>query len=226
MAASPTAFEREYFDACYGDYERSNPPRKLRHYRQAVERHLAAVTPVRLLDIGCAFGGFLGSLEPTWEIYGIDVSEYAIHQARERLPRAQLAVDRNAAIPFSVRFDAITAWDVLEHLSEPDAMARQITDHLTERGAFLFVVPVYDGPLGSAVRWLDTDPTHVHRWSRRAWLDWAGRHFVVVDWWGIFRLRLPGGRYVHRPVRTLRSIAPAVAIVTRQRSRAAATASA
>ena len=217
MPLPQARFEREYFDTYYGDYERSNPPRKMRHYRQAVERYAPAAGPSRILDIGCAFGKFLASLASGWDLYGIDASEYAIRAARERVPRAQLVVSGNGTIPFATQFHAITAWDVLEHIPDLDQTACQIAAHLTTDGVFLFVVPVYDGPLGSAVRMLDSDPTHVHRWPRAAWLGWAARHFMVVDWWGVFRIRVPGLGYVHRPVRGLRRIAPAIAVVTRHR---------
>ena len=213
------AFEREYFEQSYRDYDRQNPPRKLLHYRDAVQRHLPAREHVRVLDVGCAFGAFLAALDRRWEVYGTDVSEYAIAQARQRLPSAHFEVLRNGTLPFTERFDAITAWDVLEHIPELEAAVEQIRQHLAEDGTFLFVVPVYDGPLGLVVQALDADVTHIHRFSRHYWLDLAARYFQVIEWWGAFRLLLPGGYYVHWPSRALRRIAPAIAVVARRQSR-------
>jgi len=135
MAASPPAFEREYYDTYYRDYDRQNPPRKMSHYRQTVERHLPAGSETRILDIGCAFGAFLGALDTRWQLYGMDVSEYAISQARTRLPRAHLDVVHDGVIPFHEPFDVITAWDVIEHIPELDMVAAQVTAHLTAHGA-------------------------------------------------------------------------------------------
>jgi SAM-dependent methyltransferase len=218
MSRAQGAFEREYFERSYRDYDRQNPPRKLDHYRQAVERHVIAHGTVRLLDIGCAFGAFLASLDSRWEIYGADVSEYAIGLARQRLPRAHLEPVRNGELPFAEHFDIITAFDVLEHIPNVEAVVRQVVEHLTDDGAFLFVVPVYDGPLGPMVRALDADVTHIHRLARRFWLDLARRYFEVEDWWGLFRSLVPGGYYVHWPSRALRGITPAIAVVGRRKA--------
>lgn len=215
MAGLLAAFEQEYYATYYRDYARQNPPRKMQHYRQAVERSLPVSETPRVLDVGCAFGTFLTSLNPRWQPYGMDVSEYAIARAREQLPSARLDVARDGKIPFQEKFNAVTAWDVLEHIPRLDEVAQQVSEHLVENGAFLFVVPVYDGPLGPLVQFLDADTTHVHRVSRNFWLDWANRYFTVQDWWGIFRFLFPGGYYLHRPTRALRRIAPAIAVVAR-----------
>jgi len=218
MAASPPAFEREYYDTYYRDYDRQNPPRKMRHYRETVERCLLPGSSARILDIGCAFGAFLAALDTRWQPYGMDVSEYAVGQARSRLPRAHLEVVRDGVIPFREPFDVITAWDVIEHIPELDSVAAQVCQHLTASGAFVFVVPVYDGPLGPLVNALDRDTTHIHRMARDFWLHWAGRHFQLEGWWGIFRFLFPGGHYLHWPTRALRRVAPAIAVVARRKS--------
>ena len=211
-----SAFDRRYYETAYRHYARQNPPRKLHHYRAAVLRHVPPVRPLRLLDIGCAFGAFLGSLDAGWQRYGVDASAYAIERARAQLPGVPLEVSSGVLIPFAERFDAITAWDVFEHIERLDDVAVGVRDHLTDDGVLLFVVPVYDGPLGGVVSHLDRDTTHVHRVARQFWLDWAARSFQLVDWWGIFRILLPGGVYVHWPTRRLRSIAPAIAVVARR----------
>jgi SAM-dependent methyltransferase len=217
MNDASSLFGREYFETSYGDYERQNPPRKLRHYREVVQRFAPTRTPLRLLDVGCAFGAFLAAVDPGWQIYGVDVSEYAIGQARQYLPRAHLELVRDGPLPFAEQFDAITAWDVLEHVPKLEMLMHQIADHLTEEGAFLFAVPVYDGPLGPLTHALDRDSTHIHRRSRVFWLELASRHFHVLDWWGIFRLLVPNGYYIHWPTRALRRVAPAIAVAARRK---------
>lgn len=212
------SFERAYYDTHYRNYRQQNPPRKLRHYRQAVERALGRNDRARLLDVGCAFGAFVGALDERWEAYGVDPSEYAIEAARRIVPRAQFANTRDGRmLVFDVPFDAITAWDVIEHIPNLDTVAQDVNAHLVRNGVFAFVVPVYDGLLGPVVNLLDGDPTHVHRKSRAFWLDWAGRHFVVEEWWGIFRYLLPGGHYVHWPTHALRGVAPAIAVIARRK---------
>jgi SAM-dependent methyltransferase len=210
------SFERRYFEENYRNYSQQNPFRKLLHYKQAIEESLPGRERIRLLDVGCAFGAFLGTLDERWDAYGADVSEYAIESAKQTVPAARFEKIRDGRIPFAVSFDAVTAWDVIEHIPDLEALAREIRTHLADDGVFVFVVPVYDGPLGPVVRLLDGDPTHVHKKSRQFWLDWAGRHFEVQKWWGVFRYLCPGGYYIHSPTRGLRRIAPAIAVVARQ----------
>src|SRR5262249_58711932 len=108
-----------------------------------------------------------------------------------RVPRGRFAVARDSRIPFDDRFPVVTAFDVIEHVDALDPLASDINHHLADGGIFFFVVPVYDGPLGPVVRALDHDPTHVHKQPRAFWLEWARRHFELVDWWGLVRYLLP-----------------------------------
>jgi SAM-dependent methyltransferase len=207
---APASFERAYYEENYRNYNQQNPDRKLRHYKQAVESSLRGRERIRILDIGCAFGAFLGTLGEGWDAYGMDVSEYAIDAARKTVPGARFESVRDGRIPFDVPFDAITAWDVIEHIPDLDDLAREIAANLADDGVFVFVVPVYDGPLGPVVRVLDGDPTHVHKKSRRFWLDWAGRHFHV-ERWGCVSRAVPG--------RLLRPLADSTIALLRARHR-------
>lgn len=214
--AAPS-FEEDYYSTFYRDYERQNPDRKLRHYVDTVRSALADRSHPKVLDLGCAFGRFLASLDPGWQAFGADVSKHAVAWAREHVGHAEFAVIGESTVPFDERFDAITAWDVLEHIPDLDRAAREIREHLEDHAALVFVVPVYDGPLGSIVRALDADPTHIHKCSRQFWIEWASRTFDVEDWWGIFRYLVPGGPYLHFPSKPLRAIAPAILVRARAR---------
>lgn len=212
------AFEEEYFAANYPDYERQNPPRKLRFYRRLAERALGDRERPRVLDLGCAFGHFLAALPAGWDRSGLDASRFAIEQARRKLPGASLAVADGPEIPFDGPFDLVVSFDVLEHLPELDQTRAAIAAKLAPGGHLIFVVPVYDGPAGALVRLLDRDPTHLHKRSRRSWLEWVEPGFEVVEWWGVLRYLLPGGYYLHLPTRRLRRWTPAIAVVARAKS--------
>ncbi len=215
-AAAPS-FEQEYFDRNYRNYARQNPPRKLNFYRGLVERAVAGRDRPAVLELGCAFGRFLATLDRSWERYGLDVSQYALEQARQSVPGATFQAASGSEIPFERLFDAIMAFDVIEHIPDLSGVADTVDKHLTDRGAWIFVVPVYDGPTGPLVRLLDGDPTHVHKRSRDFWLAWAAERFDVEDWWGLFRYLLPAGPYVHATTHRLRRACPAIAVLARKR---------
>ena len=218
MTSAPEGpFERDYFEKTYRNYARQNPPRKLRFYRGLVEGAAPRDHAPRILDIGCALGAFLSELDPSWERCGMDVSQYAIDRAAERVPRATFARAGIAEIPFPGAFDIITAFDVIEHVPSLEDAARGVRSKLRPDGAFLFVVPVYDGPTGPLVHLLDRDETHLHKRSRAFWLEWAREHFQIVAWWGLVRYLLPGGYYVHLVTRPFRRWTPAIAVLTRPR---------
>ena len=208
-------FDSQYYKTQYRDYRRQNPPRKLAHYRRLLETALDRVERPRVLDLGCAFGLFLRSLNPLWDCTGIDVSEHAIRSAAPASPGIRFLTMLPGQYPDLGLFDGITAFDVLEHIPQLDEVLDWIRGSLTPGGVLLAVVPVYDGPTGPVVRWLDRDPTHVHRISRAAWLSSLRARFPALDWHGIFRYLLPGGYYVHVPTRRLRRFAPAIGCIGR-----------
>lgn len=217
-----SGYGADYFQKVYRDYAAQNPKRKLDYYA-GLARAAAGTAPVpRLLEIGCGPGFFLEALGSDWERFGTDVSEWAVGEARRRVPGATLEITPAERIPltptFEGTFGVIAAFDVLEHLEDPEAAVASIAARLEPGGGFVFVVPVYDGPVGPVVRLLDRDPTHIQKRSRRFWLELAARHLSVESWRGVFRYLLPGRLYVHLPTRALRSIAPAIVVACRRTS--------
>lgn len=219
MTASPTGSDAGYFASNYRSYTDQNPNRKLDHYIATVTNLVATERPA-LLDIGCGLGSFLARLSatrPLWQLYGTDLRQEAIDGSRSLLPAGvQLAVAPAEGRPFpKVQFDVITAWDVLEHLEDPISVLGLIRSMLTPGGHFVFVVPVYDGVTGPLIKWLDNDPTHLHKWPRSAWVEVVDRHLELVHWHGIYRFLFPLGSYLHVPTNRLRAATPAILGVAR-----------
>lgn len=209
-------FDADYYAANYPDYERQNPLRKLQFYRRCVEQSLLPNVPRRIHDIGCAFGNFLRVMPSDWQRYGTDPSQHAIRAGQSASVGIELAVATAGDQPFGHDFGVVTAFDVLEHVPDLSATARAIAGQLRTGGSFLFVVPVYDGLSGPVIRRLDRDETHLHRWPRGAWLDWASQNFELVDWLGIMRWFPPWKRYLHLPTRLIRHHSPAILAICRK----------
>ncbi len=214
--AAPT-FGEDYFGQYYADYERQNPPGKMKFYRCLAEQCVGNAPRARLLDVGCAFGKFLAAANPSWERFGSDVSEFAIARAQASFPDIAFCVSSATELPFEGLFDVITAFDTIEHVSALDQVANAVRGKLQARGHFIFVVPVYDGLTGPFIRLLDKDPTHVHKCSRDFWLQWTESNFQLLEWWGIFRYLFPGGYYLHAPTRLLRQHTPAIAVTAQKK---------
>ncbi len=98
-----------------------------------------AVRKGKALDIGCNTGMWLATLGPGWEKYGVELSEVAADIAR-KFTGAQIhngPFESYHADPES--FDLITAFAVIEHLSNPRMLVRWAFDHLKHGGIFVLM---------------------------------------------------------------------------------------
>jgi SAM-dependent methyltransferase len=211
------SFGKEYFGSAYCDYTKQNPERKMLFYKRLVEQLPKRALPASILDIGCAFGTFLAAVDSSWRRFGIDISEYALRTASKRTPGAHFIVADAAFLPVNYAVDTVVAFDCLEHVENLETAAAGINKTLSATGYFIFVVPVYDGPLGPVIRLLDHDSTHIHKKPREFWLRWTEAHFKPCQWRGIVRYFLPGGIYLHAATKILRRFTPAIVVVARKK---------
>ena len=102
---------------------------------------MAGMPPSRVLDLGCS-GGLLAERMRAagHHVVGIDAVE--VPGVRERTD-VFVTADLEAEIPSAVgdRFDLVVAGDIIEHLSRPAAMLRQIGRLLRPGGQLLLSVP-------------------------------------------------------------------------------------
>ena len=82
------------------------------------------VIPIRVtgkaLDLGCGNGKTVSTLiDKDMDVTGIDFSEVAVNQCKERFPQAKFLVGDITRLPFEDdTFDCVTAVHVLEHLND------------------------------------------------------------------------------------------------------------
>ncbi len=101
--------------------------------------------PGRLLDFGCGWGFFLGvASERGWEPYGLEpLPGHAVH-ARSRFGATVVTdVLRDDTFPSNF-FDAITAFQVFEHLPNPSSDLARLYHMLKPGGVILIEVPNID----------------------------------------------------------------------------------
>jgi SAM-dependent methyltransferase len=114
-----------------------------------------------LLDVGCANGGFPRLMKARgWTVEGVEVS--AVSRPVSDFP---VYAQPFPEIPFDeARYDAVTAWAVLEHVHDPMAHFRKAAQVLKKRGLFVFLVNNFRG-VGSRHLFLEDVPRHLYFFS-------------------------------------------------------------
>jgi 2-polyprenyl-3-methyl-5-hydroxy-6-metoxy-1,4-benzoquinol methylase len=102
----------------------------------------------RVLDVGCAYGGFLVAFaERGARVTGIEIDEALVRLAlvnvREQAVDAEIVLGDATAVhpPFRGRFDLVIANDVLEHVPQPEAFLRNVRGWLSPRGVAYLQIP-------------------------------------------------------------------------------------
>jgi SAM-dependent methyltransferase len=104
--------------------------------------HRAAGAPGRILDIGCATGIFLdGMRRMGWQAQGIELSPTAAEYARGHFGLDVLTGRLEDSDFPAASFDAITLWDVLEHVYEPRRTLAELARLLRPGGVLVMSLP-------------------------------------------------------------------------------------
>lgn len=94
-------------------------------------------------DMGCGTGVNLDALSQFGKVIGVDVSHTALSFCRERKPYVLCQAPMDC-LPFqSDRIRLLTAFDVLEHGEDDDAMLREALRVCVPGGSAVFTVPAY-----------------------------------------------------------------------------------
>jgi 2-polyprenyl-3-methyl-5-hydroxy-6-metoxy-1,4-benzoquinol methylase len=98
-------------------------------------------TPRHALELGCAGGRFLQTLQSEgWIATGIEPVASAAHQAQQHGLTVHNGTIESAALPES-EFDAAFAWMVLEHLHDPLSVLNELHRVLKSDGWLVLSVP-------------------------------------------------------------------------------------
>ena len=116
------------------------------------------------LEVGCGTGFVLSGVAarfPDATLMGSDIFTEGLTFAAGRLPSVQLIQMDARQIPFVAEFDAIGAFDVIEHIEEDTQVLAQIRKALRPEGHIILTVPQH--------RWLwsaiDDHACHRRRYS-------------------------------------------------------------
>jgi len=96
------------------------------------------------LEIGCGTGFVLSGVRvafPSVELSGSEIFSAGLAFAAERVPSARFYQMDARNIPFRDEFDAVGAFDVIEHIEEDEAVIAEVARALRPGGSFLVTVP-------------------------------------------------------------------------------------
>lgn len=178
--ALSAVYERSYQEGLYAVFANDRDVR-LAAARDRLRQARRFAPPGPWLDVGCSTGAFLeAAAEEGIDIEGIEWSAAAVAEARGRGLRAS----RAAAEDFEParRYAFVTAFDVLEHLADPNAWLARVRTWLAEDGRLALTVPDI-GSLPARLMgrywYYYAPPEHVTYFDRRTALRLLARHGLV-----------------------------------------------
>jgi SAM-dependent methyltransferase len=108
---------------------------------EKLTRELRGPRPVRVLDFGCGYGGFLSMCALYgFDAYGVDRS--SAKRDNNRYSKVFAEIDDVAGM---APFHALTLFEVLEHLDDPRALMLQLRDLLATGGILVLETPDCSG---------------------------------------------------------------------------------
>jgi SAM-dependent methyltransferase len=121
-------------------------------YDRVLRRARADISPLlSILDIGCGVGNFVAHAESVGlRAVGSDVDAKAVRVAGERGLTAYVADELDANLPDD-SVDAVSLWDVVEHLFEPETVLRHVVPKIRPGGAVLIETPDAAFPVRTAL---------------------------------------------------------------------------
>lgn len=134
-----------------------------------LEQMVEGTPPLKLLDVGCHIGVMLEiAKERGWQAVGIEPSAWAAARAKERGLDVVNATLAHAKLAPGT-FDAVTLWDVVEHLTDPAADLHHVHRVLKPGGVVGIHTIDIESPLARLMgaRWPWLMEMHLYYFSPR-----------------------------------------------------------
>ena len=130
----------------------------------------------RLLEVGSGMGHLVGSLEDTFETYGMDLNHWAVKQSKAVINKTSLETARAQELPFKDgAFNVVIIKHIVEHLPDPQKAINEI-GRVTEKGGILILAtPNLDSLLKpwKGDKWIGyQDPTHISLKRPAEWFSY------------------------------------------------------
>jgi SAM-dependent methyltransferase len=128
-----------------------------------VERFLAEVHPVSVLEVGCGMGAMAYRLASQYDYRGYEPDSISFEAAAERIAALGRGEVRNGPLPDEPDrvFDLLCAFEVLEHLEDDRGALESWTRWVRPGGAVMVSVPAHPERFGPS----DLAVGHIRRYT-------------------------------------------------------------
>ena len=100
----------------------------------------------KILDIGSSFGWFLHAANQRgWQVVGLEPSKTSIAEMKKAYNYTVVNAQVNGIKDIQHTFDAVTMWNVLEHLPDPSGVLKVVYEKLNSNGILAIAVPNLNG---------------------------------------------------------------------------------
>jgi ubiquinone/menaquinone biosynthesis C-methylase UbiE len=142
----------------------------------------------KILNIGAGTGEDLNIINKFGNVYAIDINQDALNLISSELVKEKKIMDVCTMGYEDNSFDAVLAFDVLEHIENDQRAVREIRRVLKkDTGVFIFTVPAFNFLFSTH----DKNLGHFRRYSKKGLKKlFADFHFVSSGYW-FFTLFLP-----------------------------------
>jgi 2-polyprenyl-3-methyl-5-hydroxy-6-metoxy-1,4-benzoquinol methylase len=176
-AALTDLYSEDYFraqtsaDGGYADYLRNEIGWR-RTARERIRRLGLRSTGASILDVGAACGFFVAEARLAGlAAEGVEISSWAAAWARQHLD-VPITTGSIADVPNNQYYDIVTAWEVLEHVSDPADFLKAVASRLKPGGSVLLSTPDYSAlvPRLFGQRWIGWQkvPEHLSFFSQQS----------------------------------------------------------
>ena len=180
------------------DAQRAHFEQQRRYFRREFESLMPSDKSGRILDIGCGTGSFIQAMRDAGytNIEGVDLSPEQVKMADEfGVPGVHLGAAEDFLSKADVKYDVITAIDLIEHLTKDELVdfLRMVHDALQVGGKVLFRTPNMDAPQASVFAFADfTHEIFLNKNSGMQVMDSCGFSEVQV---------VPGFVFIENPIK-------------------------
>jgi 2-polyprenyl-3-methyl-5-hydroxy-6-metoxy-1,4-benzoquinol methylase len=166
-------YNQEYFSGAqdgygYTDYDADKEPMipTFKKYLKLLEMHKSQKGT--LLDVGAATGFFMHMAQDDgWKVSGIEYSDFAVQAGKKKGLDIRVGDLRSATFDKN-SFDVITLFDVVEHMTDPEADIQSAYGLLKPQGILVINTPDAESLFAKILgkHWhLIVPPEHIHYFS-------------------------------------------------------------